>query len=59
MLYCSDNGSELKMKTKEDLALEFSITQQQIMCSNGKLQQDLIKERERILRKYKKLLRGK
>jgi len=39
---------------KEDLALEFSIIQQQIKDSKGKVKDELIKERERIVNKYKK-----
>tara|TARA_Y100000310_G_C19942415_1_gene473141 strand:- start:317 stop:451 length:135 start_codon:yes stop_codon:yes gene_type:complete len=43
------------METKEELALEFKITQEQIKDSQGKAKEELIKERNKIVEEYKKL----
>jgi DNA-directed RNA polymerase sigma subunit (sigma70/sigma32) len=44
-----------KKKTLEDLALEFKITEEQIRDSHGIVKKELERERDRIIRKYKKL----
>lgn len=43
------------MKTKKDLALEFKIIQEQIRDSTGEVKEKLKKERNKIVKKYKKL----
>lgn len=45
------NGNE----TKEDLALSFKIIQEQIKDSRGEVKQELEKQRDKIIKKYKKL----
>jgi hypothetical protein len=44
-----------KKKTAEDLALEFAINQEQMKGSTGKLRKAFEKERDIIVKKYKKL----
>jgi len=44
-------------KTSSDLALEFKIIQEQLQSSKGKVRSELIKQRDAVVKKYKKLVK--
>jgi len=44
-----------KKKTASDLALEFKVIQEQIRDSHGYVKKELEKERDKIVKQYKKM----